>query len=105
MNVNLFATVEVKGLLGRVKPKENLKMKNSGLRLGSYAKPVEASGLILLRLLTEFRNKETLAGDEHCIAAAFPLSTSGNNFRKTLRACQKMLYASRKEQCRPWGVR
>lgn len=26
-------------------PKENLKTKNSGLRLGSHAKPVEASGV------------------------------------------------------------
>lgn len=31
--------------LERVKPKENLKMKNSGSGLGSYAKPVEASGI------------------------------------------------------------
>lgn len=29
----------------RVKPKENLKTKNSGLGLGIYAKPVEASGV------------------------------------------------------------
>lgn len=31
--------------LERVKPKENPKMKKSGSGLGSYAKPVEASGV------------------------------------------------------------
>lgn len=69
LNVDLFATSEVREFLERVKPKENPKMKKSGSGLGSYAKPVKASGgMKLLRLLTQ-RNKETLAG-EHCIAAS-----------------------------------
>lgn len=45
LSVDLFATAEVREFLERVKPKENPKMKKSGSELGSYAKPVEASGV------------------------------------------------------------
>lgn len=44
LNVDLFAAAEARECLERVKPKENIKMKKSGTGLGSYAKPVEASG-------------------------------------------------------------